>query len=107
MNARLTGDPIAPRRRNPEANISPQVEEIILKAMARNPAERYPNAREFKNDLDHPEQVKVTGLAERLQRPSPLKSRLSRHRVTLLAIAIPVLLFLIFFLATHVKITFK
>src|SRR2546423_5636527 len=31
MNARLTGDPVAPRKLNPE--IAPQVEEIILHAM--------------------------------------------------------------------------
>ena len=35
MNARLSGDPVAPRVRNPE--LSPQVEEIILHAMARIP----------------------------------------------------------------------
>ena len=39
MNARLSGDPVAPRQRN--AALTPQVEEIILHAMSRNPAERY------------------------------------------------------------------
>src|SRR5437588_1778695 len=39
MNARLTGDPVAPRKLNPE--IPPQVEEIILHAMERNPYDRY------------------------------------------------------------------
>src|SRR6202011_3896139 len=36
MNSRITGDPIAPRKRNPE--ISEQLEEIILHAMEREPA---------------------------------------------------------------------
>ncbi len=40
MNARLTGDPPAPRKRNP--NISPQVEEIILHAMERQPHRSLP-----------------------------------------------------------------
>ena len=35
MNARLIGDPVAPRKLNPE--FSPQVEEIILHAMERQP----------------------------------------------------------------------
>src|SRR5262249_61672651 len=46
MNARLTGDPIAPRKVHPE--ISPQVEEIVLHAMERNPALRYPTAAALK-----------------------------------------------------------
>jgi serine/threonine-protein kinase len=72
MNARLSGDPVAPRQRNPE--LSPQVEEIILHAMARNPAERYQNALEMKHDLDNPDQVQVTGRAERLVAPKAWKA---------------------------------
>src|SRR5690242_12355661 len=40
MNARLVGDPAAPRTYRED--LSPQVEEIILHAMARAPADRYP-----------------------------------------------------------------
>ena len=43
MNARVTGDPVAPRKVNPK--LTPAVEEIILHAMERNPAERYPYCR--------------------------------------------------------------
>ena len=42
MNARVTGDPVAPRKVNPE--ITPAVEEIILHAMERDPANRFPTA---------------------------------------------------------------
>ena len=63
MNARVSGDPVAPRHKNHE--IAPQVEEIILHAMARNPADRYATAMEMKNDVDHPDQVQVTGRASR------------------------------------------
>ena len=46
MNARLVGDPIAPRKRNKE--IPPEVEEIILHAMERDPDDRYATAAEMK-----------------------------------------------------------
>jgi serine/threonine-protein kinase len=87
MNARLTGDPVAPRKLNPE--ISPQVEEIILKAMAREPSDRYAGARDFKEDLDHPDKVRVTSRAERLVAPSTLKSRAFSARHVMVGILIP------------------
>ena len=65
MNARVTGDPEAPRRMNPA--ISPQAEEIVLRAMERDPANRYQTAAALKADLDGPGQVEVTGRCERLQ----------------------------------------
>ena len=46
MNSRLTGDPMAPRKRNPE--IPPEIEEIILHAMEREPQRRYATAAEMK-----------------------------------------------------------
>ena len=55
MNARLGGDPIAPRKRNKE--VPPEVEEIILKAMEQDPDDRYQTAAEMKADLDAPEKV--------------------------------------------------
>ena len=61
MNAHLSGDPVAPRTLNPD--ISEQVEEIILKAMAHDPSERYGSTADFKRNLDHPEQVRVTSRA--------------------------------------------
>ena len=67
LNARVTGDPIAPRKINPE--LSAQVEEIVLRALQRDPAQRYPSAAEMKAELDTVEHVRVTGLADRLQEP--------------------------------------
>src|SRR5205807_3541921 len=67
MNARLTGDPVAPRELNPD--VSPQTEEIILHAMERNPAKRYPSAAAMKAELEHPEAVELTGRHEHLQSP--------------------------------------
>ena len=64
MNSRLTGDPPAPRKVH--SDIPPQVEEIILHAMERNPAERYPSAAAMKAELDDPEKVELTGRCDRL-----------------------------------------
>ena len=74
MNARLTGDPVAPRSLVP--NLSPQMEEIILHAMARDPADRYQDARQFRDDLSNPAAVKVTGRGDQAgKNPSRGKRR--------------------------------
>jgi serine/threonine-protein kinase len=105
MNARVSGDPAAPRHKNPD--ISPQVEEIILHAMARNPADRYANALEMKADVDHPEQVQVTGRASRLEAPQVWKSRWRAVRLVVLAVGIPLLIAAIIFAVKHLDIHVK
>jgi serine/threonine protein kinase len=67
MNHRVTGDPIAPRKLNP--GISPQAEEIILHAMQRDPANRYPTVAAMKAELDAPQKIHVTGYCDHLQSP--------------------------------------
>jgi len=62
MNDRLLNNPVPPREHDP--NISPQLQEIIYRAMERDPRNRYPNAREFAHDLAHPEEVGVEDRAE-------------------------------------------
>ena len=57
MNDRLLNNPIPPREIDP--NISPQLQEIIYRAIERDPKNRYSNTAEFANDLKHPEQVGV------------------------------------------------
>ena len=101
MNARLTGDPAAPRKRNPE--ISPQVEEIVLHAMARDPKDRYPTALAFKHDLDNPDAVEVTGRADRLVEPVAWKGGWSRLRWYIAAAALPVVILLAVFLVKHLQ----
>src|SRR5262249_27631544 len=78
-SARLIGDPAAPRTLNP--NISPQAEEIVLRALRRDPAERYPSAAAMKEDLDHPERVILSGLSNRLKPVTAWRrrARLARH----------------------------
>jgi serine/threonine-protein kinase len=76
LNARTTGDPRAPRKLN--RDISPQAEEIVLRALQRNPAERYPSAAAMKAQLDSSENVRVSGLSERLQQLPPPRRGLFR-----------------------------
>jgi serine/threonine protein kinase len=101
MNARLTGDPVAPRTRNPQ--LTPQIEEIVLHAMARDPDERYPDAKAMQAELTHPESVKVTGRADRLVVPQPWKSRWSHARLYILAAVVPAALFLVIWVLSHLK----
>jgi serine/threonine protein kinase len=84
LNARVTGDPAAPRKLNPE--LSPQAEEIVLRALQRDPADRYPSAAAMKAELDTVEHIRVTGLCDRLQEPASWKPGLFQRPLVLVAI---------------------
>ena len=60
INDRLLNHPTPPRELDPK--ISPQLQEIIYRALERNPPNRYASAREFAKDLANPESV---GVADR------------------------------------------
>src|ERR1700694_2492492 len=60
MNDRLLNNPIPPREIDP--TISPQLQEVIYRALERDPKNRYANAHQFAYDLKHLDQV---GVAER------------------------------------------
>jgi eukaryotic-like serine/threonine-protein kinase len=60
MNERLLNNPVPPREIDP--SISPALQEIIYRAMERDPKNRYGSAREFAWDLEHQDQV---GVADR------------------------------------------
>src|ERR1017187_6703849 len=60
MNDRLLNNPVPPRELDP--TISPQLQEVIYRALERDPKNRYAKAREFAWDLEHQDQV---GVAER------------------------------------------
>ena len=91
MNDRLLNNPIPPREVDPA--ISPQLQEIIYRALEPAPENSYATAREFARDLDHPDQV---GVAERpemrdwKQRRSPWARRILFY---LLLALIPVIVF--------------
>ncbi len=63
MNQRLLKKPTLPLEIEPA--ITPQLREIITRALERDPRNRYATAREFAEDLEHPEQVCVADDAER------------------------------------------
>jgi serine/threonine-protein kinase len=63
-SARTIGDPRAPREIWPA--ISEQAEEVVLRALRRDPAKRYRTAAALKADVDDITGVRVTGLAARL-----------------------------------------
>jgi serine/threonine-protein kinase len=60
MNDRLLNNPIPPREIDP--TISPELQEVIYRALEREPKNRYASARELAFDLEHLDQV---GVAER------------------------------------------
>lgn len=93
MNSRLVGDPAAPRGLNPE--ITPQVEEIVLHAMERDPVKRYPSAAAMKAELDNPEAVHLTHRYQRLQRAKPWKRRFRQIRMYVIVGMMPIILFLL------------
>jgi serine/threonine-protein kinase len=100
MNERLINHPIPPREVNPD--ITPELQEIIYRALERDPKKRYASAREFALDLEHPEKV---GVADRdelrnwRQRRSPVMRRVLFY--VMLAL-IPVVVFgLMLFVAHH------
>lgn len=66
LRRRLYRDAIPPRAHNPQ--IPPWLQEIIMRCLAVNPAERYDSAAQLAFDLQHPEQVQLTTRARRMQR---------------------------------------
>jgi serine/threonine-protein kinase len=91
LNARVTGDPVAPRKLNPE--LSAQAEEIVLRALQRDPADRYASAAAMKAEIDTVDHVRVTGLADRLQEPTPwTPNLLQRPLVLAVALLAPLLI---------------
>ncbi|HTR46346.1 MAG TPA: serine/threonine-protein kinase [Verrucomicrobiae bacterium] len=96
MNDRLLNNPIPPREIDP--SISPELQEIIYRAIERDPKNRYANAHEMALDLQHPERV---GVAERPELRDWKKRRTPWIRQVLFYILIaliPVLVFGLLFL---------
>jgi serine/threonine-protein kinase len=96
MNARVTGDPAAPRKLNNK--LTPVLEEIILHAMERDPKRRYQSAAEMKRELDDYEIVQMTDRCSRLQAPQIWKSRFRWLPMVLVFVALQAVFFLLLFL---------
>jgi len=101
LNHRLVNHPIPPRERDPQ--ISPEIQEIIYRALEREPVNRYPSARHFANDLRNPESVAVRERAE-LQDWQVRQSRKSKMPVfyaTLALIPITIMILLLMIARHH------
>jgi nucleotide-binding universal stress UspA family protein len=75
---RLWRDPVPPRRLSEK--IPPWLQEIILRCLAVDPAERYATAAQLAFDLQHPEAVPLTARAERRERDGAITVWLRRMR---------------------------
>ena len=100
MNDRLLNNPIPPRAVNPE--IRPEIQEIIYRALEREPTNRYKKASEFMWDLEHPDQVGASDrpeLTDWKERKSPVARQVGFYIMMAL---IPVVIFgLLFWVAKH------
>jgi serine/threonine-protein kinase len=99
MNDRLLNFPTPPSVAEP--SISPQLQEVLYRALERDPKNRYAHARDFKHDLEHLETVGIED-REELRDWQKRKSHLSRQILYYAALAlIPVVLLLIMVLAAR------
>ncbi len=93
MNDRLLNHPIPPRVADP--SVSPELQEIIYRALERDPKNRYAQAREFLRDLENPAQVGVEDRIE-LRDWQKRKAQLPRRILYYAALAlIPVVILLL------------
>lgn len=90
MNARLTNTPRPPSEINPD--IPPELDHIVLRALARDPNHRYPTAQAFADDLAHPEnaQHEPSAITDVPTQPRPRRRSLKSY---ILFALIPVFVF--------------
>ncbi len=99
MNDRLLNHPVPPRVADP--SISPELQEILYRALERDPKNRYANAQEFLHDLEHPDQVGIEDRPE-LRDWQKRKSQLVRKILYYGGLAlIPVVILLLMILIAH------
>ena len=67
---RLWRDPVPPRALNPEC--PPWLQEVILHCLEVDPRDRYATAAQLALDMEHPDQIRLTSRAERVERDSGL-----------------------------------
>ena len=80
LRRRLWRDPVPPRKLRPD--IPPWLQEVILHCLEVDPEKRYPTAAQLAFDLQHPEEIRLTDRAERLQRDSyPIALRRWFHTI--------------------------
>jgi serine/threonine protein kinase len=99
MNDRLLNHPVPPRVADP--SVSPQLQEVLYRALERDPKNRYATAHEFAHDLEHLDQVGVEDRPE-ITDWEKRKSHLSRKILYYGGLAlIPVVILLLMVLVAH------
>jgi eukaryotic-like serine/threonine-protein kinase len=99
MNSRLKNAPVPPREA--DSGVSLQLQEIIYRALERDPKNRYTSAIDFAWDLEHPSRVSV---AERSETRTSQRSEAWPTRIlvySLLAMIPVTILALLLFVAQH------
>jgi len=96
MNERVLTDPKPARELNPE--ISPEIQEVLFRALERDPRHRYATAHEMAWELEHPELVGV----ESRERAAGVRRRRLPNTKTILLYAslalVPAALFVVMLL---------
>jgi serine/threonine-protein kinase len=99
MNERILNHPIPPTVADP--TITPQLQEVLYRALEREPKNRYARAGEFKRDLEHLDAVGVADRIE-LREWQKRKSHLTRKVLYYGGLAlIPVAILLLMILIAH------
>ena len=99
INERLVKEPPSPRKI--ELSITPQMQQVIYRALEPAPVHRYSSAQELAHDLAHPQEVVVEerNRSRNLNRTTAVWSKNILLYVVLAAI--PIVLFVLMMLATH------
>jgi serine/threonine protein kinase len=104
MNDRLVNDPPSARELNPE--ISAQMQEILYRAMERDPEDRFASARAFAEALAHPECVEITDRSARKTRKArtPFLSLFVKKILSYtVLLMIPVVIFVLVLIIARLK----
>ncbi len=91
MNDRLINHPLPPHEAEP--SISPQLQEVLYRALEREPKNRYPSAHSFAHDLEHLDQV---GVAERSELTDWKKRKSGKLRGILYKVGLALIPFALF-----------
>lgn len=97
MNDRLLNNPEPPREIDP--SITPELQEIIYRALERDPKNRYATAHDFASDLQHQDKV---GVAVRAELHNWKDRRKPRSRQVLFYIGLALIPVVIFWLLLYV-----
>ena len=101
MNDRLVNNPEPPREVNP--HITPEMQEIIYRALERDPARRYQSAESFMWDLTHEDEVTAAQrneMADWKKREKPIVRKILSYASLVL---IPVAIFaLVIYIVRHI-----